>query len=257
MISVVVLTHNDEVHLAKTLESLSWCDELIVVDDQSRDKSCEIAKHHGASVFVHALQDDFAAQRNFGLSKVKEDWVLFVDSDEIVTPELATEIKQLTQALRDGESTIQNSKLKNGYYIRRKDFLFGRWLEHGETANVKLLRLARKDAGEWIRPVHEVWDVKGPTGELFHPLLHYPHQNVAQFLDEINRYSSLNAHYLYNQGVHVHWWHIIVYPKVKFFLNYIWYLGFLDGTGGIIVALMMSFHSFLTRSKLWKLWDKT
>lgn len=241
MISAVVLTHNDEKILARCLESLRWCEEVVVVDDSSGDGTAELAKKLGAKVFNRKLNDDFGAQRNFGLSKAKGEWVLFVDSDEVVTKELATEIKK---AINNKQSAITS------YFMRRKDYFLGRWLAYGETANVKLLRLARKDAGKWVRPVHEVWQVKEPVDELVHPLLHRPHPNVAQFLDEINRYSTLSAHYLYSQGVKVSWWQIIAYPKIKFFQNYFWRMGFLDGTAGAIVALMMSFHSFLTRAKL-------
>ena len=116
------------------------------------------------------------------------------------------------------------------------------------------MRLAKKNAGVWQRPVHETWNITGRIGELSQPLLHYPHPDVAQFITDINWYSTLNAHYLYSQKVHVSWWHILAYPKAKFFVDYIWYRGFLDGTAGVVVALMMSFHSFLTRAKLWLLW---
>lgn len=242
MTSAIILTKNSAQTLLKTLESLDWCNEVLVIDDQSFDDTVTIAKKAGAAVFVHKNNDDFAAQRNFGLEKAKGEWILFVDSDEVVTPELAAE--------------IQRARSRDGYYIKRKDFLFGRWLNHGETGRVKLLRLARKGAGKWTRPVHETWDISGKTGELSQPILHYPHPNVAQFIDEINRYSTLNAKYLKSQGIHVSWWHILAYPAAKFFLDYFWYLGFLDGTAGAIVASLMSFHSFLTRSKLYLLWKK-
>ncbi len=244
MISAVILTHNDEKILAKCLESLTWCDEIIVIDDESTDEMVEFAKKHGAKVFTRKLDGDFAAQRNFGLSKAKGKWVLFVDSDEVVTKELAEEIKTV---ISDKRQVI------SGYLMKRKDYFLGKWLEHGETANVKLLRLAKKNAGKWMRPVHEVWDVPGPIGELVHPLLHSPHPSVAQFLGEMNRYSTMNAEYLKHQGVKASWIDSIVYPAAKFFINYFRRLGFLDGTAGAIMALMMSFHSFLVRTKLWKL----
>ncbi len=244
MITVVVLTHNDEKILARCLESLRWCDEMIAIDDESMDGTVGVAKRFGAKVFTRKLNGDFAAQRNFGLGKAKGEWVLFVDSDEVVSKELANDIKRVISEKR---------QVISGYFIKRKDYFLGKWLTHGETVNVKLLRLAKKDAGKWNRPVHEVWDVQGPIGELTYPLLHYPHPNVAQFLDEMNRYSTLNASYLYKQGIRAFWWDIIAYPAAKFFVNYIWRLGFLDGTAGAIMALMMSFHSFLTRAKLWKL----
>lgn len=243
VLSAIVLTHNSSDTLLRTLDSLTWCDEVLVVDDESTDATVTLAKKAGAIVYVHKSDDDFAAQRNFGLAKAKGEWVLFVDSDEVVTPQLAAEIQSV------GGSS--------GYYIRRLDYLFGRWLNHGETSRVRLLRLARKGAGKWIRSVHEIWNVEGETGQLSHPLLHYPHPNVAQFLDSINRYSTLNARYLHARGIHASWWQIGAYPKAKFFVNYLWYLGFLDGTAGAVVAIMMSFHSFLTRAKLYLLWHRS
>ncbi|MEK7543780.1 MAG: glycosyltransferase family 2 protein [Patescibacteria group bacterium] len=246
MISAVILTHNDEAIISRCLESLGWCDEVIVVDDQSTDGTVIVAKKLGAKVYIHPLHDDFAAQRNFGLEKTKNNWVLFVDSDEVVTEALKKEI------LQKADSKQQTA---SGYFIKRKDYWGGRWLTHGETGNVKLLRLARKESGKWVQPVHEEWKMQGDIGELTHPLLHYPHQNVAQFLEEINQYSGLYAQYLFEQGVREPAWYIAGKPLAKFFVNYIWRLGFLDGTAGIVVALMMSFHSFLVRAKLWQIYD--
>lgn len=248
MISAVVLAHNNEAIIARTLESLGWCDEVLVIDDYSRDATLNLAKKFKAQVFRRYLNGDFASQRNFGLAKAKGEWLFFIDSDEVVSPQLASEIKETISGRRGAI---------NGYYLKRKDFFLGRWLDHGETSRVKLLRLARKGTGVWTRPVHEIWQVKGEVGKLNHPLLHYPHPNVAQFLEEINFYSSLNAAYLKSQGIKASIWHIIGYPLAKFCLNYFWYSGFLDGMPGAIMALMMSFHSFLTRAKLYLLWRRT
>lgn len=248
MISAVVLTHHDSATLARTLDGLAWCDERIIVDDYSTDETLAIAGEYTTRVYRRHLHGDFAAQRNFGLSKAKGEWVLFVDSDEAVPPQLAKEIRQKVYSLQ--------FRVYRGFIVRRQDWFMGRWLKHGEAANIKLLRLAKKDAGRWARPVHEVWDVKGPVGRLSAPLLHYPHPDVAQFLDEINSYSTLNAHFLKKKNIHAAWWHILVYPTAKFFVNFIQRRGFLDGMPGAIMAIMMSFHSFLTRAKLWHLWHK-
>lgn len=246
MISVVVLTHNDVSILPRCLESLVWCDEVIVIDDASIDGTKEAAEKFGVKVFTHPLNDDFAAQRNFGLAKAKGEWVLFVDSDEVVSEELKKEINQMVNG---------KPQTVKGYFIRRKDYWGGRWLAHGETGNIKLLRLGRIDVGKWEQPVHEEWNITGNVKTLVNPLLHYPHQNVAQFLKEINWYSSLYAQYLHDHGIKEPAWTIVGKPCLKFFVNYFWRLGFLDGTAGLVVALMMSFHSFLVRGKLWKLWN--
>jgi|SRR5438034_5360992 len=247
LLSAIILTKNEEKNIASCMESLSWCDEIIVIDDNSGDATVSIAEKSGARVLVHPLENDFSAQRNFGLEKAKGEWVLFVDADERASAAFVAEI----------ESLITSSKLqKNGYYIRRVDSMWGRELKHGEMGNIKLLRLARKNAGKWEGKVHEEWKIKGRIGNVKNPILHYPHRDMTEFLKEINFYSDLRAEELYNKKVHVSWSDIILYPKGKFLVNYFLKRGFLDGMPGFIVAMLMSFHSFLVRGKLWMLWEK-
>jgi glycosyltransferase involved in cell wall biosynthesis len=245
MISVVVLTHDSEATIKKTLESVSWCDEIIIVDDQSTDATVKIAKVFDAHIYTRPLEQNFAASRNFGLSKAKGDWVLFVDSDEVVSRDLQEEIKY---ALTNDSA--------DAYAIQRMDWMWGRELKHGETAHIWLTRLARKGKGIWIRPVHEVWDVRGSIGKLANPLHHYPHPDVAQFLDQINMYTTVSAADLYAQRAPSYGWHVVVYPVAKFIKNYIILGGFLDGMPGFIFAFMMSFHSFLNRGKLYMLYNR-
>lgn len=244
MISAVVLTHNSEKTLGNTLRSLQFSDEIIVVDDDSTDKTLDIARTYKTAVCKRSLKDDFAVQRNYGLEKASGEWVLFIDADEVVPPELSREIQRVTSA--------SDSKI-SGYFISRQDYFGGRGLQYGETSTVFLLRLAKKHAGVWIEPVHEIWQVRGETAKLIHPIHHLPHSDVAQFLSKINRYSSIRARFLYAQGKRCSFFQIIMYPTAKFFINYIVKLGFLDGMQGLIMAVMMSFHSFLVRAKLWTL----
>lgn len=246
-VSAIVLTKNEEKNISDCLKTLQWCDEVIVVDDYSTDDTVLLAKSLGINVFIHTLDNNFSQQRNYGLSKAKHEWVLFIDADERVSPSLRDEIIQLTK-----NPIIQY----NGFYLKRLDSMWGEILEHGEVGNIKLLRLARKDGGKWIGTVHEVWQIKGDTGELKNPLLHYPHQSITEFLQEINFYTTLRAQELFKEKIHVSWMQIIAYPKAKFLVNYFLKLGFLDGIQGILVALFMSFHSFLVRGKLWQLWQK-
>lgn len=245
MISVIILTRNEEKNIKACLQTLQWCGEMVVVDDYSQDRTVAIAKRSGARVFRHHLDNNFASQRNFGLEKVAGDWILFIDADERVTPELRKEIL--------GKIT-QNEP--PGFNLRRRDFWDGRWLKHGETANVRLLRLGQKKKGKWQRKVHEFWDIQGNIGELKNPLLHYPHQNLGDFLEHINFYSSLHAEAFYGQGVKPSSFRIIVNPLGKFIANWIFKLGFLDGTAGLMMALIMSLHSFLAWSKLYLKWKK-
>jgi glycosyltransferase involved in cell wall biosynthesis len=247
MISAVILTKNEEENILRCLQSLSWCDELIVVDDNSTDKTIEIAKKKGAKVYSRLLKNDFSAQRNFGLDKAKNDWVLFIDADEKVTSALWYEIMSHTN-----NPTNEYA----GFYIKRIDTMWHKELKHGETGKIKLLRLAKKQSGKWQNNVHEVWKVNGKTLTLNNSMLHYPHPSVGTFLKEINLYTDLRSEELYKKKKQVNWWSIIFYPKAKFIHNYILRAGFLDGLPGLVFALMMSFHSFLVRAKLWLLWQK-
>ncbi|MBI5122682.1 glycosyltransferase family 2 protein [Candidatus Roizmanbacteria bacterium] len=247
MITAVVLTKNEEKNIKKCLDSLSWCDEIIIVDDCSEDKTADIAKELGAKVYSHKLNNDFSEQRNLGLSAAQGDWVLFVDADEEVSQALWFEIMAITNDPKN---------LYAGFYIKRKDFLWDKELKYGELGNLKLLRLAKKDAGKWTGKVHEIWKIKGNTLLLQNALLHYPHQTVKEFLQEINYYSSLRAMELHKKKIKVSWWSIIFYPKAKFIVNYFFKGGFQDGLPGLVFAIMMSFHSFLVRGKLWLLWQK-
>lgn len=246
-LSVVILTKNEENNILDCLESVKDAGEIIVVDDYSEDRTLEIVKKFDNEIRIlkRAVDKDFSAQRNFGLSKATNEWVLFVDADERVSTLLREEIKQKTA----------NNKIReiNGYYIKRRDVMWGRELKYGEVGNIKLIRLAKKNAGKWAGQVHETCQVAGKVGDLENELLHFPHRAIRDFLSEISLYSSIRAEELKKAGSQVSVFDIVFYPKVKFFLNYFIKLGFLDGVPGLIVALMMSFHSFLVRSKLWLL----
>lgn len=243
MISAVVIVKNEERVIGDCLKSLSFCDEIIVIDDKSSDKTVEIAKKHKAVVYEHDLGNDFASQRNFGLKKAKEDWVLFIDADEIVSDDLQNEIL----------NSIQKENAE-AFYIPREDFLFGKKLRFGDAGTVSILRLARREAGNWEGNVHEIWKInRKKVRYLKKPILHYPHQSIAEFLKEINVYSTIRAKELQNKKESSNVATIILYPKLKFIYLYVFKLGFFDGTAGIVHALMMSFYSFLVRSKLFLL----
>lgn len=255
-ISAIILTKNEEGNIERCLQSLLWCDEIIVIDDYSEDSTVRLISqiNKKAKIYQRHLDGDFAAQRNFGFAKAASEWVLFVDADEEISKDLAFEIQSQISNLK---SQNQNLKLKtnqiNGYYLKRRDWFGGKWLKYGETANVKLLRLGRKDRGQWEGKVHEVWGISGAIEELNNPILHYPHQIVSEFLKEVNWYTNLVAQYWREQGRRMGFWEIMVYPLGKFVQNYVLRLGFLDGTAGFITAVFMSFHSFAARSKYWLL----
>lgn len=248
MISAVVLTKNEERNIGKCLDSILWCDEIIVVDDFSEDNTVEKIQNLNSKIkiFEKHLNNDFASQRNYGFSKAKYEWVIFVDADEIVSSDLKNEIL----------GKIKNNKNTGGFYVKRRDFIFGNVMQHGEFGNIKLLRLGRANKGKWEGRVHEEWKIKGKIEELGHSLFHYPHQSINGFLKDINFYTDIRAKELFDKGAKSNFISIILYTKIKFIQNYFLKLGFLDGTSGLVLALFMSLHSFLVRSKLWLLWQK-
>lgn len=244
MISAIVLAKNEEKNIEECLLGLKWCDEIIVLDDNSTDDTVKIAERLGAKVIKHSLNENFAAQRNFGLEKARGEWVFFVDADERVGKELAEEVKE---AIKDDDVA--------GFYFRRIDHFMGEWLRHGEIGHLKILRLAKKGTGEWKRKVDEIWEIKGKTKTFRSPLLHYSHPTLSGFLTSINERSTLNAREFYDEGKEVtlvEWFK----PKIKFLQNYFLRLGFLDGTQGFVFAVLMSLHSFLVRAKLYLLWAR-
>lgn len=247
MISVVILTKNEEKNIVDCIESLKGFDEILVIDDNSEDRTREIAKNLGAKVFEHPLDNNFSNQRNFGLEKAKGEWVLFVDADERITSDLKKEI--VLHATNPGNPYA-------GFYLKRRDILFGKELQYGEVGNIQFLRFAQKHAGKWEGAVHEKWRIKGKIGQLNNYIVHYPHQTIAEFLGEINFYTTLRAQELHEKGIKTNAIEIMLYPKAKFILNFIIKRGFLDGLPGFIFAILMSFHSFLVRSKLWLLWNR-
>lgn len=243
-ISAIILTKNEEKNITECLEQLSWCKEILVIDDESTDNTVKLARKHGAKVYVRPLEGDFSEQRNFGIEKAQEEWIFFLDADERVSAALADEIYQQTSQFLTSAS---------GFTLKREDVMWGKKLLHGETGSIRLLRIAKKGKGSWKGHVHETWEIIGEVLPLQQPLLHYPHQDVRNFLSEINTYSTIRAHEIIAKKSSVTYLAIIVYPLSKFIINYLFRQGFRDGIPGIVHALMMSFHSFLVRSKAWSL----
>lgn len=247
-LSAIILAKNEGNIIRDCLGNLKWCDEIIVINDNSTDETVKIAEKMGVKVYSRPL-DNFSNQRNFGLSKANGEWVLFVDADERVSEALSFEISNIISNWTDG---VENEY--RGFYVSRIDILWGKELRHGES-NRKLLRLARKNAGKWDGTVHEDWKINGKIGVLRNSITHYPHQTVAEFLKEINFYTTLRAKELYSKKIRVNILSIILYPSGKFISNYFIKKGLLDGIPGLMQALLMSFHSFLVRGKLWAMWN--
>mgnify|MGYP001584287854 CR=1 FL=1 len=248
MISVVILTKNEEKNIVDCIETIPEDWEIVLIDDNSKDRTVDVAKSlsRKLAIYTKDLDQNFAAQRNFGLSKVKNNWVLFLDADE-----------RLNQKLIDELILKTTQTIYSGFAIKRVDHMWGKTLRYGEFKNMWLTRFGMKDHGEWKGAVHEVWNIDGRVGKLQKELDHYPHQTIQEFLSEINMYTTLRAQELHRKKTKVRGIDIVLYPKAKFIQNYFFRMGFKDGIPGFIVAMLMSLHSFLVRGKLWLLYRST
>jgi glycosyltransferase involved in cell wall biosynthesis len=221
----------------KILNSLGFVDEIIIVVDSPVRKVKQGGK---IKTYFRPLNNNFADQRNFALSTAKNDWVLFIDDDEYVSSELAREISLLKPGNR------------SGFYVNRIDTCFHQRLLHGETGHTKLLRLARKGAGKYIRPVHETWQIKGGLGELSSPLYHIKDSFISEFIDRMTHYAQIDAGALANENKPFTFWRLFFNPKAKFIQNFFVRGGLLDGTAGLFQAYLMSIQSLTVRIFQWK-----
>lgn len=257
-ISAVILTKNEEKNIERCLRSLDFCDEIIIVDDYSTDKTLEIVnkvfkviKFIKYRIFERKINNDFAEQRNFGLSKATNDWVLFIDADEEISEELKKEIIGLDPRLHRNNT--------NAYFLKRRDYFWNQELKFGEVKKVRdqgIVRLVKKGSGTWMGDVHEVFHTADNIGKLNGFINHYPHPTLKEFINDINHYSDIRAEELFDREAVTNIFEIIFFPFGKFIYNYFFNLGFLDGPAGFAYSFMMSFHSFLVRSKLYQLTNK-
>jgi len=222
-LTAIILSRGGNVNPLVT-SSVSFADEVLIVSEED-----------------YPMDRDFAKQRNLGLKMAKGDWVLFVDDDEYVGTELANEILE----------RINKTKL-SGFYIPRFDMVFHDLQLYGETGNTKLLRLAKKNAGKFIRPVHEYWDVGASVGNLKNPLYHVKDNFISQFIGRIMEYGPIDANILKQEGKPFSFWRQIFFPVAKFFKNYFLLLGFLDGIVGLFHAYLMSVQSLSVRIFQWE-----
>lgn len=243
MISVVFIVKNEQIDLPEAIKSAAFADEIIVVDDNSTDETPRLAKELGAKVFTRKL-DDFSSQRNFGAEQASNEWILALDADERISEDLKNSI--LKSVPTDDY---------DGFWIGRRDVIFGRPMYHGEVGNIKLVRLYRKSKMHFTRPVHEILTGSNLVGNVDGELTHFSHRDVGELFDKINRYSSLDAKGYFDNGVREPISRLISYPLGKFVINYFAKMGFLDGFPGLVLAVAMSTHSFLVRSKLHLLWN--
>jgi len=239
-ISVAVITKNEEQNLRDCLESVRWADEVVVVDSGSTDGTLQICQEFKARVYVEDWKG-FSRQKNSAVEKTRNEWVLSLDADERVSPELRREI----------ESTLGRNPLCDGYFIARKNFFQSRWIKHCGWYPDYNLRLFRKERGRFReRAVHERVELQGKVGYLKNPLEHKTYRSVGDFLARMDRYSTLAAREMLNEGRQYHLFDAFFRPPFTFLQMYFIRAGFLEGYLGFLLSVLYSFYTFAKYSKL-------
>ena len=241
-ISAVVLARDEEVDLPGCLESLGWADELmVVVSEESVDASAEVARRYTERVVVRPWEG-FARTRNWAIEQVAGPWVLMVDADERVTPELAEEIREAVG--RPGAGA---------YEIPRAFFFCGHRLRHGGCWPDAVLRLFRREAGRYgERQVHERFEARGPVGRLKQPLLHYGYRDMDEYFEKFSRYAELAAQDRWESGRRAglkEW----LSPGFTFFSRYVLKGGFLDGPPGLTYSALGAAFVLARTARLWEM----
>lgn len=239
-ITAIILAKNEEKNLPQCLESVAWVDDIIMIDDQSTDKTVALAEKAGAKVYKRRL-DDFASQRNFALSKVKTEWVLLIDPDETIPSKLKEEI-------------LQAIKLKgfDGFYFTRKNIIFGQWMKHSGWSPDHQLHFFRTKKGQYVGKVHERVEVKGKVGYLKTPLIHDNFQSITQYLEKLIHYTELEAERQIESSYKFSWPDLIQKPLDEFLRRYFAEEGYKDGIHGLALGLLQGFSELTVYLRIWE-----
>jgi glycosyltransferase involved in cell wall biosynthesis len=242
-LSVTVITRDEAAHIGAALESVSWADEIIVVDSQSTDATVAIARQRATRVEIREWPG-YSAQKNYAASLASNDWILSLDADERVSPELATEIKEL----------LQKGPTECGYRIPRVTWYLGRWIRSTDWYPDYQLRLYDRRTARWNgRRVHESVEVDRAPGRLQHELQHYAYRDISHHLATIDKYTTLAAEQWQSEGRRTSWFGMLFHPRFAFLRNYLLRGGFRDGDAGLLISQLNSYYVFLKLAKLWEL----
>jgi len=252
-LSVAIITKNEEENLARTLASVQFADEIIVLDSASTDRTVEIARSFNAKVFDEAWQG-FAGSKNSAIAKCTGNWILSLDADEELSEKLQHQIRML----------LPSNPPTDAYYVKRRNLFLGKWIKHGGFYPDPKLRLFRRTAANFAtppqfedRPVHETIAFDGEASTLDYDLIHHAYPTLESYIEHMDRYSTLGSELLIATGKVSRSWpsfvcNVYLIPKLTFVWNYIFRLGFLDGREGLLLHF---YHATYTSWKYAKAWQ--
>jgi glycosyltransferase involved in cell wall biosynthesis len=246
-VSAVVITRNEEANIEAALLSLEGiASEIVVVDSRSTDRTVKLARKYTDRV-VERTWTNFADQKNFGNDQASHPWILSLDADERLSPELREELK----AMLEGEPECA------AFSMPRRVFYLGRWIKHSGWYPDRKVRLFRKERAHWEGAyVHESLVVDGEVRNLKGDIHHYTYRNIADHLARINRFSDLGAQKLYADKKKCRWYHLLLQPFGRFLKSYLLKRGFLDGFAGLVVSVLNGYSIFVRYAKLREIWKK-
>ncbi len=243
-ISVCITAGNEEKNIRRCLESVTWADEIIVVDSFSTDRTVEICKEYTELVYEHSWLG-YIGQKNLIKDLASGPWILFIDADEEVSPDLKSEIATELESPENAEIA--------GYEFPRMVWYLGRWIRHGDWYPDVKMRLFRKDLGVCGgKEPHDRTTVKGPVKRLKGDLYHYTYDVMSDQMDTLNKFSTITANGWHDEGLSFRLVDILLRPVLRFARGYFLKRGFLDGMAGFIIAKVTAFGVFIKYSKLWE-----
>ncbi len=241
MVSIIILTYNEEKNIQRAIDSVKKIsDDIVIVDSGSIDKTLAIARQSGCRIISHAL-DDFASQRNRATKHTKYQWVLSMDADEEIPKDLQNEIV-----------TRLKEPIEDAFLIPRRNIIFGKEIKHTRWSPDAHVWLYNKEKGKWVGTIHEEYVTTGSVGILMHGKLHYSHKSVREFIEMLNQYTDEEASRLYKAGNKGGLIPMFFYSARSFIGRFIIKKGFLDGYHGLVLSLLMAFYRFVTWAKVWE-----
>jgi len=244
-ISVVISAFNEEEKIESCLKSVKFADEIVFVDNSSTDKTKEIAQKYTKKIITQENNPDrIDLQKNTGFKNAENDWILSLDADEEVSPQLEKEIIKI----------INSDSSKNGYWIPRKNIIFGKWIEHTGWYPDHQLRLFKKSKGSFKENyVHQVLKVEGELGYLENEIIHHNYESIKQFLSRaVNSYAPSEAEKLIAEGYKISYPDAIRFPVREFLSRFFKGEGYKDGIHGLMLSILMAFYHFVVFSYIWE-----
>ncbi|MEE9408520.1 MAG: glycosyltransferase family 2 protein [Polaribacter sp.] len=241
-ISAIIPTLNEEIHIADAIKSVSFADEIIVIDSYSTDQTLEIAGKYNVKIIKRKF-DDFSTHKNFAIDQAKYDWIYILDADERVTPEVEKEILE----------AVKNPKDFVGFYVRRTFYFVGEKINYSGWQRDKVVRLFLKEHCKYQGVVHETIFTEGELGFFKHKIDHFGYKNYNHFISKIHHYGELKAKELHSKGKTVNAYHVLIKPPFRIFSHFILRKGFLDGYAGLILSITQGYAVLTRYIKLWLL----